>query len=103
MKNFKKIALGLVVGAIAIGFSSFTNVHGVKKSSFTTHYYTNNGTNYVAAGTTQPSEANCGGSSTAACIVSSTTNLDSDAPFLISNPMSYPITAVGTNLATWSN
>ncbi|WP_158993862.1 hypothetical protein [Mucilaginibacter sp. L196] len=25
MKNFKKIALGLLVGALAIGFSSFTN------------------------------------------------------------------------------
>src|ERR1700743_1318591 len=27
MKNFKRIALGLLVGAMAIGFSAFTNAH----------------------------------------------------------------------------
>ena len=28
MKNFKKIALGLIVGALAIGFSAFTSAPG---------------------------------------------------------------------------
>jgi hypothetical protein len=38
MKNFKKITLGLLVGALAIGFSSFTNA----KTSSTTWHISNN-------------------------------------------------------------
>jgi hypothetical protein len=37
MKNLKQIALGLLVGAMAIGFSSFTNVR--KATSTTARYY----------------------------------------------------------------
>jgi hypothetical protein len=37
MKNFKRIALGLMVGAMAIGFSAFTPVH--KATSTTARYY----------------------------------------------------------------
>jgi hypothetical protein len=103
MKNFQKLVLGLIVGAMAIGFSSFTNAKVVKKSKFTTYYYTNNGTDYVAAGTSQPSSADCSGTSSQYCIVSSSTNLDADAPFAISNPSHYPISAVGTSKAEWSN
>lgn len=49
MKNFKQIALGLIVGAMAIGFSSFTNakrsgtylfVHPVHSTSNTKADYT---------------------------------------------------------------
>lgn len=36
MKNFKQIAFGLVVGALALGFSAFTNA----KSKFVTDWYT---------------------------------------------------------------
>ncbi|RCH54677.1 hypothetical protein DJ568_12725 [Mucilaginibacter hurinus] len=35
MKNFKKIAFGLMVGALAIGFSAFTNV----KTTLATDWY----------------------------------------------------------------
>jgi len=37
MKNFKKIAFGLLVGALAISFSAFTNAH--KATSTTARYY----------------------------------------------------------------
>lgn len=46
MKNFKKIALGLLVGALAIGFSSFTNgpkAH-VRGHLVTYRYYNKMGT-----------------------------------------------------------
>jgi hypothetical protein len=35
MKNFKQIALGLIVGSMALGFSAFTNA----KTNSTTYYY----------------------------------------------------------------
>lgn len=35
MKNFKKIAFGLMVGALAMGFSAFTNA----KTKFVTDWY----------------------------------------------------------------
>ena len=43
MKNFKKIALGLMVGALAISFSAFTNAHKTTLSS-THRYYSITGT-----------------------------------------------------------
>ena len=43
MKNFKKIALGLLVGAMAISFSAFTNAHKTTLSS-THRYYSITGT-----------------------------------------------------------
>jgi len=47
MKNFKKIALGLMVGALAIGFSSFTNAKKTlarHNGTFIATYYSNSGT-----------------------------------------------------------
>jgi hypothetical protein len=43
MKNFKKIALGLMVGALAIGFSAFTNA---KKATTTMARYYNQRTDH---------------------------------------------------------
>ncbi|WDF77072.1 DUF6520 family protein [Mucilaginibacter sp. KACC 22773] len=45
MKNLKKIAFGLLVGAMAIGFSSFTTLNAVKRSKFfaVTYYQHANG------------------------------------------------------------
>jgi hypothetical protein len=40
MKKFQKLALGLMVGAMAIGFSAFTNA---KTHKLTTSYYYNAG------------------------------------------------------------
>jgi len=46
MKNFKKIAFGLLVGALAIGFSAFTNIK--KQTDTTWHISSINGSgNYV--------------------------------------------------------
>jgi len=39
MKNLKTIALGLVVGAMAIGFSSFTNAHKSIKKGLTDYQF----------------------------------------------------------------
>jgi hypothetical protein len=104
MKNFKQIAFGLLVGALAIGFSAFTNASkSVKASKFTTYYYTNDGSNYQIGGTTAPDPDNCSVSGSKACVVSSTTDLDADAPFANTNPNHYPITQVGTKDGVWSN
>ena len=40
MKNFKKIAFGLIVGSLAIGFSSFTNARNHHISSINRYYNT---------------------------------------------------------------
>ncbi|WP_428327903.1 hypothetical protein [Mucilaginibacter sp.] len=49
MKNFKQIAFGLMIGALAIGFSAFTNAKNVNKAKFATVYYGLNhaGTTYA--------------------------------------------------------
>ncbi|WP_158994165.1 hypothetical protein [Mucilaginibacter sp. L196] len=46
MKNFKKIALGLMVGAMAIGFSAFTNAKTSfgHKTLYNASYYSLDGT-----------------------------------------------------------
>lgn len=91
MKNLKQIALGLMVGAMAISFSAFINAPK-KNASFATRYWTNNGTNYVLlSGTPDPAD-HCGGtSSTAECAVESNdTSIPSSFP--ISNPSHYSIT-----------
>jgi hypothetical protein len=59
MKNFKNIAFGLMVGALAIGFSSFTSASVKNHRGITTaRYYNNNGglatsdpTKYIFEGT----------------------------------------------------
>lgn len=40
MKNFKQIAFGLIVGAMVIGFSSFTNGPVKSKNGFSTYVFT---------------------------------------------------------------
>lgn len=39
MKNLHKLALGLLVGAMAIGFSAFTTANSVKSNFFAVTYY----------------------------------------------------------------
>lgn len=67
MKNFQKLALGLMVGVLAIGFSAFTTV---KRANSNFYVYTQTATdqlsiqtisNYVAATAACPSGSNvCG-------------------------------------------
>ncbi|MEO7045528.1 MAG: hypothetical protein ABI091_09510 [Ferruginibacter sp.] len=52
MKNFKKIAFGLLVGTLALGFSAFTNAKSSNNVNFTKTFY---GLNH--AGTTYTREA----------------------------------------------
>ena len=61
MKNLKQIALGLMIGALAISVSAFTNASPASSSKFTTYYYTLNtdDANYTRFGTSKPSEAPC--------------------------------------------
>jgi len=91
MNNIKKIAVGLLVGALAIGFSAFTNAP--KKAPFSTKYWTNDGTNYQLLTSGLPDVVDdCNGTSSPdACAVESTaTGIPNSFP--ISNPMHYAIT-----------
>jgi len=103
MKKFQKLALGLMVGAMAIGFSAFTNAKVVSKSKGTTYYYyTNDGTNYNYAGTSAPAD-NCSGSSSAYCIVQTTTS-GLPTQFSNTNPDHYSITrSEDSSLAKWTD
>lgn len=89
MKNFKQIALGLMVGAMAIGFSAFTNAP--VKHNFATRYWVNDGSgNYVLL-STPPDLTKCRNTSPVECAVEST---DASIPssFPVANPLHYSIT-----------
>jgi len=89
MKNFKRIALGLLVGAMAIGFSSFTNAQkGVSvklvkivKSGFITDNFIVQpiADNFVEQSTT-PSTDDCAESSDRFCVYDVTTLGKSNIP-----------------------
>ena len=102
MKNFKQLALGLMVGAMAIGFSSFTNAP--TKAKFSTRYWGNDGTNYNLLSSAPNPSTDCGGgSSTAECSVEST---DTSIPnsFPIGNPSHYNVSTVpGSTDAVYEN
>jgi hypothetical protein len=51
MKNFKQIAFGLMIGALAIGFSAFTNAKNVNKAKFADQWF-------QLKSTVTPSQAN---------------------------------------------
>lgn len=71
MKNFKKIALGLVVSGMAIGFSSFTNANA--KFAKTFYGLNHAGTTYARAAS-NPS-GNCTPLSTIpSCVISYTSD-----------------------------
>jgi hypothetical protein len=89
MKNFKKIALGLMVGAVALGFSAFTNAP--VKAEFTTRFWVNDGTNYnLLSGTPDPADDCTAVSAQPECAVESS---DGTIPntFSNSNPLHYSI------------
>ena len=68
MKNFKKIALGLIVGLMAIGFSSFTSG---KTAKFAGAYYSTADQTWTSSGQQAPnqnaSNYNAIGSQTYSC------------------------------------
>ncbi|MES2274980.1 MAG: hypothetical protein V4592_03080 [Bacteroidota bacterium] len=71
MKNFKQIAFGLIVGALAIGFSAFTNAKPSKAKFATTFYSLNQaGTTYTNAGTTDPSASCHAKPANPSCVIS---------------------------------
>lgn len=53
MKNFKQVALGLIVGAMAIGFSSFTTA---KHAKFAGAYYSTADQAWSSAGAQAPNQ-----------------------------------------------
>jgi len=69
MKNFKKIAFGLLVGAMAIGFSSFTNAS--KKAAGDVYAETSNG-QYTLINGYNP--ANCQNTTSNVCAYEVTTS-----------------------------
>jgi hypothetical protein len=54
MKNFKQLALGLLVGALAIGFSAFTNAKHVNHKKVDMQWYQYTGTVQDAAHALNP-------------------------------------------------
>jgi len=73
MKNFKKIALGLLVGTMAIGFSAFTNAKPAK-SKFATFYYGLNKAGDTYTRTTVNPVASCHSASLPDCVISYTSD-----------------------------
>lgn len=88
MKNFKQIALGLLVGAMAIGFSSFTNSHNlkttlpnkaVKKGMITDNFLVQPSLNTFEQESTV-NTANCGDPATRQCVYDVTNAGKSNIP-----------------------
>jgi hypothetical protein len=87
MKNFKQVALGLMVGAMAIGFSSFTNAH---HNTFVKHHSAKAGMitdDYIVQPTlnnfqenASPVSSNCHSTATLQCIYDVTTSGQSNIP-----------------------
>jgi hypothetical protein len=90
MKNLKQIALGLVVGAMAIGFSSFTNAPA--KAKFATRYWVNDGSGNYTLISGMPDLSNCANTSPYDCAVESASTTI-PASFPVNNPSHYPVTA----------
>jgi hypothetical protein len=65
----KKVFFGLLVAAVAVGGSAFTNAH--KKATVDTYYYKLNqaGTIYTKVGTTQPSLSLCKEANIDKCVI----------------------------------
>jgi len=89
MKNFQKFALGLVAGAMAIGFSAFTNTHeaslirpnkAVKAGMITDNYIVQPAlNNFVQLGST-PATADCSSTATRQCAYNVTSTGKSNIP-----------------------
>ncbi|MNJ87500.1 hypothetical protein D3C87_50200 [compost metagenome] len=72
MKNFKKVALGLLVTVLAFGFSAFkAEVSG--KKNVLTYRYVNTGTNYQLKPDAEVIDG-CGGTSPHNCIIETNVN-----------------------------
>lgn len=94
MKNYQKIAVALMVGVSAIGFSAFTSTKA--DNNFATRYWGNNGTNYVL--TTSHDVSLCTSSNNPQCLVQSTdTSIPSTFPK--ANPSGYAISPVSGSKA----
>lgn len=86
MKNFKKIAFGLLVSALAIGFSAFTNAnnvvkhHRVPKAGMITNDFIVQPTLDNFTQLASPSSSNCKLTSDRECIYDVTTSGQSNIP-----------------------
>lgn len=88
MKNFKQLALGLMVGALAISISSFTNAlsktlvnhHRVVKAGMITDDYIVQPTLNTFQENASPNPSNCHGSATLQCIYDVTSSGQSNIP-----------------------
>jgi len=86
MKNFKQVAFGLLVGAMAIGFSAFTNAtnvnkhHRVAKAGMITNDFIVQPTLDNFRQDAGPSSTNCKLTSDRECIYDVTTSGQSNIP-----------------------
>ncbi len=58
MTNLKKMALGLLVAVLAVGFSAFTSAKQIQQAKFVNYYYGWDGIEYRLIGT-MPELQNC--------------------------------------------
>ncbi|BAU55602.1 hypothetical protein [Mucilaginibacter gotjawali] len=93
MKNVKKIALGLIAGAMAISFSAFTNAHSnnfirpnkaVKAGMITDNYIVQPSLNDFVQLSSTPVSADCSGTATRQCAYDVTSTGKSNIPDLAS-------------------
>ncbi len=89
MKKFQKLALGLIVGAMAIGFSAFTNAHSkslvkpnkaVKAGMIVDNYLVQSSLNVFDQLSSAPVASDCGGTATRDCAYSVTSTGKSNIP-----------------------
>jgi hypothetical protein len=88
MKKFKQIAFGLMVGALAIGFSAFTNAHSLRltnhhrtvKAGMITDDFLVQSSSATFTQNASPDPSNCKSTSTRQCIYDVTTSGQSNIP-----------------------
>lgn len=104
MKNFKKMAVALMVGAMAIGFSAFTNAHSnnfiqvnkaVNAGMITDNYIVQPTLNDFQQLSTAPVTADCSGTATLQCAYDVTSSGKTNIP----DQASYTSTEINTYVA----
>jgi hypothetical protein len=103
MKNLKQIALGLIVGAMAVGFSSFVNIHPkIEKKGFSSYLFYRKTTAPAHSTTASDYEyrpdGGCNSNNGTYC---SAYFNQSSAPTIVGQAPTGTFSSVGTNNALW--
>ncbi len=100
MKNFQKLALGILVGALAIGFSAFTGTTKAEKTTASVFYILTSSNQYQKYTGGQPSEDGCEDTANHNCVI----GFDSDQGSTIdANALPSTPTYQSSTKGLWSN